>query len=110
MSDLQRQVGQVPFTAEDWLNDPSSEAFGVRKLVPKRKESTPGMKAILVSQESFRRAKKQMKTHPVFRPKLDLPELISAMIDVCDADPTIMESVMRRVINERERLTRWWRE
>ncbi|CAB3770852.1 hypothetical protein [Paraburkholderia humisilvae] len=103
MNNLEQQVGQVTFTADEWLNDPASAAFGVTKLVPKAKEPTPGMKAILVSQESFRRAKKQMKAFPAFRPQLDLPELISAMIDVCDADPAIMERVALRIIEERQR-------
>ena len=103
MDDTQRQVGHVTFKADDWLNDPASEAFGVTKMVPKPKEPTPGMKAILVSEESFRRAKKQMKAYPAFRPQLDLPELISAMIDVCDADPAVMERVVRRIIDERKR-------
>ncbi|WP_155033883.1 hypothetical protein [Burkholderia pseudomallei] len=31
-----------------------------------------------------------------------MPELISAMIDVCHADPTIMEKVTRRIIDVRK--------
>jgi hypothetical protein len=103
MNDIQRQTGQVIFTADDWPNDPASKTFGVTKLVPKAKEPTPGMKAILVTDESFRRAKKQMKAYPAFRSQLDLPGLISAMIDVCDADPVVMESVVRRIVDERRR-------
>jgi len=102
MTDVQSQPEVVTFTADEWVNDPASEAFGVTKSVPKPKEQTPGMKAILVFQESFRRARKRMKEYTVFRPTLDLPELISAMIDVCDADPAIMEKVMRRIIEERK--------
>ena len=40
------------------------------------------MKAVLVFDESFRSAKKQMKAYPAFRPTLDLPELVSSMIDM----------------------------
>ncbi|MEM5387875.1 hypothetical protein VSR68_30435 [Paraburkholderia phymatum] len=40
------------------------------------------MKAVLMFDENFRRAKKEMKGYPAFRPALDLPGLISAMIDV----------------------------
>lgn len=98
MSDTENQANVVTFTAAEWRGEESTEAFGVRKVVPKKKEPTPGMKAILVFEDSFRRAKKHLKDYPMLRPQLDLPELISAMIDVCDADPTIMEKVTRRIV------------
>lgn len=102
MSDTEKQENVVTFTAAEWRGEESSEAFGVRKVVPKKKEPTPGMKAILVFEESFRQAKKHLKDYPMLRPQLDLPELISAMIDVCHADPTIMEKVTRRIIDVRK--------
>lgn len=102
MSDTEKQENVVTFTAAEWRGEDSSEAFGVRKVVPKKKEPTPGMKAILVFEDSFRRAKKRLKDYPMLRPQLDLPELISAMIDVCDADPAIMEKVARRIIDARK--------
>jgi hypothetical protein len=43
-----------------------------------------------------------MKAYPAFRPVLDLPELISAMIDVSAADPALMEKVTRRIIDVRK--------
>jgi hypothetical protein len=102
MSEVQKQPEVVTFTADEWRGDDASEAFGVRKVVPKKKEPTPGMKAVLVFDESFRCAKKQMKAYPAFRPVLDLPELISAMIDVCAADSALMERVIRRVVSVRK--------
>ncbi|MEX3614103.1 MAG: hypothetical protein VB141_10230 [Burkholderia gladioli] len=102
MSDTENQESVVTFTADEWRGEESSEAFGVRKVVPKKKEPTPGMKAILVFEDNFRRAKKHLKDYPMLRPQLDLPELISAMIDVCDADPAIMEKVTRRIIDVRK--------
>ncbi|CAJ5181223.1 Uncharacterised protein [Burkholderia pseudomallei] len=102
MSDTEDQANVVTFTADEWRGEESTEAFGVRKVVPKKKEPTPGMKAILVFEDSFRRAKKHLKAYPMLRPQLDLPELISAMIDVCDADPAIMEKVTRRIIDVRK--------
>ncbi|RQR22923.1 hypothetical protein DIE23_35665 [Burkholderia sp. Bp9143] len=101
MSELEKQDRVVSFTADQWLAEDETEAFGVRKIVPKKKEPTPGVKAILVFEDSFRRAKKHLKAYPLLRPQLDLPELISAMIDVCDADPAIMEKVARRIIDAR---------
>ena len=103
MSEVQKQPEVVTFTADEWKNEQASEALGVTKSVPKKKEPTPGMKAILVFDESFRRAKKQMKAYPAFRPALDLPEVISAMIDVCDSDAAIMGRVMRRILEQRKR-------
>jgi len=102
MSDVQKPAELVTFTAQEWREDDASEAFGVRKVVPKKKEPTPGMKAVLVFDESFRSAKKQMRAYPAFRPVLDLPELISAMIDVCAADPALMERVIKRVVEVRK--------
>lgn len=102
MSDTENQANVVTFTAAEWRGEESSEAFGVRKVVPRKKEPTPGMKAILVFEDSFRRAKKHLKNYPMLRPQLDLPELISAMIDVCDADPAIMEKVVRKIIDVRK--------
>jgi hypothetical protein len=102
MSEVDKQPELVTFTADEWKNEQASEALGVTKAVPKKKEPTPGMKAVLVFEESFRRAKKQMKAYPAFRPALDLPEVISAMIDVCDADPALMERVTRRILEQRE--------
>ncbi|MEM5387890.1 hypothetical protein VSR68_30510 [Paraburkholderia phymatum] len=102
MSEVQKLPEVVTFTADEWRGDDASEAFGVRKVVPKKKEPTPGMKAVLVFAESFRHAKKQMRAYPAFRPVLDLPELISAMIDVCAADPALMERVIRRVVEQRK--------
>src|SRR5215472_12145835 len=98
MSEVQNPGEQVTFSEREWREDETSEAFGVRKVVPKKREPTPGMKAVLVFEESFRSAKKQMKAYPAFRPVLDLPELISAMIDVSAADPALMEHVIRRVL------------
>ncbi|KVD99661.1 hypothetical protein WI91_02380 [Burkholderia vietnamiensis] len=103
MSDTEDQANVVTFTADEWRGEESTEAFGVRKVVPKKKEPTPGMKAILVFDDSFREAKKQLKKYPAFRPQLDLPELLSAMIDVCCADPAIMEKVTRRIIDVRKK-------
>lgn len=102
MSDVQNPAEQVTFSEREWREDDASEAFGVRKVVPKKKEPTPGMKAVLVFDESFRSAKKQMKAYPAFRPVLDLPELISAMIDVSAAEPALMEKVTRRIIDVRK--------
>lgn len=102
MSDTEDQSNVVTFTADEWRGEESTEAFGVRKVVPKKKEPTPGMKAILVFEDSFREAKKQLKKYPAFRPQLDLPELLSAMIDVCCADPAVMEKVTRRIIDVRK--------
>ncbi|MEX3582924.1 MAG: hypothetical protein VB137_10515 [Burkholderia sp.] len=102
MSDTEDQPNVVTFTADEWRGEESTEAFGVRKVVPKKKEPTPGMKAILVFEDSFREAKKQLKKYPAFRPQLDLPELLSAMIDVCCADPAVMEKVTRRIIDVRK--------
>ncbi|MBW5287784.1 hypothetical protein DF047_35520 [Burkholderia cenocepacia] len=102
MSDTEKQENVVTFTAAEWRSEESSEAFGVRKVVPKKKEPTPGMKAVLVFDDSFREAKKQLKKFPAFRPQLDLPELLSAMIDVCCADPAVMEKVTRRIIEMRK--------
>ncbi len=102
MSDVQKQPEVVTFTANEWRSEDVSEALGVRKAVPKKKEPTPGMKAILVFEESFRSAKKQMKAYPAFWPTLDLPELISSMIDVCAADPELMEHVIRNVVERRK--------
>ncbi|BCZ85760.1 hypothetical protein PTKU64_94350 (plasmid) [Paraburkholderia terrae] len=102
MSNAQTQPDVVTFTADQWKNEQASEALGVTKSVPKKKEPTPGMKAILVPDENFRSAKKQMKAYPAFRPALDLPEVIGAMIDVCAADPALMERVIRRIVESRK--------
>ncbi|MEX3605240.1 MAG: hypothetical protein VB142_00230 [Burkholderia sp.] len=102
MSEIEKQAESVTFTADEWKGEEATEAFGVRKVVPKKKEPTPGVKAVLVFEDSFRRAKKHLKAYPLLRPQLDLPELISAMIDVCDADPAIMGKVTRRIIDVRK--------
>ncbi|WP_281192340.1 hypothetical protein [Pandoraea oxalativorans] len=43
MSDTEKQANIVTFTAEEWRGEDWTEAFGVRKVVPKKKEPTPGM-------------------------------------------------------------------
>lgn len=91
----------VVFTRAEWEADDESEAFGVRKIVPKAKEKTPGVKAVLVFHESFLRAKRRMKECTFIRPVIDLPEIISAMIDVCDADPVVMEKVGKKMLERR---------
>src|SRR5476651_2268265 len=89
----------VSFTKEEWKNDDVSEAFGITKSVKKPKEKTPGVKAILVFEDSFHRAKRQMKEYRNLRPVVDLPEIISAMIDVCDADQELMALVTKNIIS-----------
>ncbi|WP_155033882.1 hypothetical protein [Burkholderia pseudomallei] len=63
MSDAEKQENVVTFTAAEWRGEESSEAFGVRKVVPKKKEPTPGMKAILVFEEkAFARRRSTSRT------------------------------------------------
>lgn len=73
----------------------------MRKIVPKAKEKTPGVKAVLIFHDSFLRAKRRMKECTSIRPVIDLPEIISAMIDVCDADPAVMEKVGKKMLERR---------
>jgi hypothetical protein len=93
----------VTFTLSEWKHDPISEAFGIRKAVPKTKEPTPGVKSVLIYHDSFVRAKKHMRGYKQLHPVVDLPEVISAMIDVCDADPDLWPRITHAILTRRER-------
>lgn len=93
----------VTFTLSEWKHDPISEAFGIRKAVPKSKEPTPGVKSVLIYHDSFVRAKKHMRGYKQLHPVVDLPEVISAMIDVCDADPDLWPRITHAILTRRER-------
>lgn len=93
----------VTFTASEWRHDQVSEAFGVRKTVAKLKEPTPGVKPVLIFHDSYLIAKKRMRQLKQFHPIVDLPEVISAMIDVCDADLDLMPRVTLAIVERRER-------
>lgn len=92
----------ITFTKDEWQNDEASEAFGVVKSVRKPKEKTPGVKAVLIFQDSFNRAKVRMREYRNFRPVVDLPEVISAMIDVCAEDADLMTRVTAHIVSRRE--------
>jgi hypothetical protein len=103
MSTLENDEALVSFTKDEWQNDEVSEAFGVPKTIKKPKEKTPGVKAILVFEDSFYRSKKRLKEYKNLRPAVDLPEVISAMIDVCDSDDELMMLVTKKIIMRREK-------
>ena len=93
---------QIVFTKDEWTGTDKSTAFGLEKVHLKPKQKVDGVKAILVYDESFKRAKGALKTCSNFRPTLDLPELISAMIDVCVLDADIMKKVHMQIVSQRE--------
>jgi hypothetical protein len=103
MTNADNNHEQVSFTKDEWTATDKTTAFGVEKVHLKPKEKVKGVKAILVHDDSFRRAKGALKFSTDFRPALDLPELISAMIDVCTADAEVMKKVQLQILTQREK-------
>jgi hypothetical protein len=77
----------VTFTHDEWVNNRTSTAFGMIKSVPTKKAKTPGVKAVLIRSASFTKAKKMMRQLGALQPPADLPEIVSATIDICAANP-----------------------
>jgi uncharacterized protein YdhG (YjbR/CyaY superfamily) len=103
MTNADNNHEQVSFTKEEWTEAATSTAFGLAKAKVNVKPKVAGMKAILVHDESFKRCKGALKFFTDFRPALDLPELISAMIDVCTADAEVMKKVQLQILTQREK-------
>ncbi|MCW3678645.1 hypothetical protein [Burkholderia cenocepacia] len=95
----------VVFTKDDWQNQKTSEAFGIKKSVAGGKSQTPGMKAVLVYHASFLESKKLMKQIQSVQPTPDLPEVISAMIDVCAKEPEVyLPKITKAILDRRDML------
>lgn len=93
---------QVMFSREEWGKNAASTAFGITKMRPAVKPKIPGLKPLLVADDTFNELKQWAKSLNN-RPVIDLPELGSAALRIVMADEELKTKAVRELLSLRIR-------
>jgi hypothetical protein len=91
---------RVTFSRQDWEKSAASAAFGITKTRPAVKPKIPGLKAILIADDTFEDMKLWAKSL-TNRPAIDLPELASAALSIVMADESLKSCAVKELLGLR---------
>lgn len=105
-SEKDAMKGETPeratFSRQEWEQSAASAAFGITKTRPAVKPKIPGLKAILIDDNTFNNLKLWAKSLSN-RPVIDLPELASAALGIVMADEELKSKAVKELLSHRIR-------